>query len=414
MEFDLTSAEGCLRGVQWALRRERWARAERFAGLALAAGSGLPRLKHVFDAAGKPELLLRATWKHRDALFKDVRTVASFARLAGETEFAEEYFAKLGNWTPPSVAERPTFTYPDCLSAYVNLDDRVLIALFRLKYGAWDPTFSGDVLQNAARQVDSLHVAAETAEFYYRRASQTGMEFPAWLREFKTAQTLHHAFSDALVVRRLLRNADSRLRIMIANFGRMANFREYVDLEEARRIFLGADRSRGLLVSTFHGGFLSMSNALYTISMPNPHWLTIASKGPNVIKVPGNERAAAFQAYRALTNGNAVLIAGDGFHFEGGTTVEILGLKAKISEGSAALAYESNCNTAWISASRRGDRFVLDYVPGPHRSQGENYKTFRDRWLSFYVGQIERALSLGPESLVLSARWGTPHGPHWN
>jgi hypothetical protein len=406
-----------LHAVRRALRDARWGVARKCTQRALADGLSARALKPAFAAAGKLELLVRLLWRHRDDVFKDVGTLAFFAGLVAETELAEEYFSKLRQWTPPSVSRQPTFNYPDCLTAFLNLDERVLVALFRLKYGGWDPGFPGDALENAAQHVDSIHIAPETAEFYYTHRRDTDMEFPAWLREVKIAQMLHHVFSDAAVVPQFHRDPDPQVRDMAARFCRMASFQEYVDVEEARRLFESLDLSNGLLVSTFHGGFLRISNFFYTTFVPDPYWLTVkGGRQPNVIAASDNERAAAFQIYKALTQGKAVLLAADGFHFggSGGATVEVLGLKTRISEGSAWLAYESNCNTGWISASRRGNMFVPDYAPGPRRLPGESYGAFRERWVSFYTEQVQRALSLGPENLVLIARWGLPHSQLWS
>lgn len=405
-----------LRRVRVALRKQNWAEAERFAVRALDDGLMPIRIAQIFTKAGKPELLVRAVWSRRDSLFKQLRDVAWFAKLAAAAELGDEYIAKLRRWAVADAVQPVTFGLHDYLRAYESLGDRVLAALFCLKDRAWILDTSGDILEKAAQLADRFEVAPETAQFFYSHRADRDMSLAAWLPQFKTTQVLSHLYSDGVDARRFRHDPDGDYRKTATSFCRMARMTEYLDDEGAKRLFESLDRSRGLLLCTFHGGFLRMSSYFFVKFMPNPFWVTAkGEEQSNIVVVKGNEHGAAFRTFKALVQGKAVLMAPDGPHYgeTSSVEVEIFGLKAKISEGAAVLAYESKCDTGWISAVRRGNMFVPDYLPGPRRLQGETYKVFRDRWVSFYVRCIERAFS-SPENLVPISRWATPGGRWWN
>jgi lauroyl/myristoyl acyltransferase len=190
-------------------------------------------------------------------------------------------------------------------------------------------------------------------------------------------------------------------------------------MAETKRLFERLDRSRGLLVSTFHSGFLSISTYFFVMAMPDPYWVTrVARAGDassNAIVVQDSERAAAFRTLKALTAGKAVLMAPDGRHHGESSAVamEVLGIRTTVSQGAAVLAYESNCDTGWIGAVRRGNVFVPEYIAGPRRLAGEPYPAFRDRWVAFYAERIEHSLTCEPENLVPTSRWSWPHSSLW-
>ncbi|HEY4114984.1 MAG TPA: hypothetical protein VGM17_13100 [Rhizomicrobium sp.] len=415
-QMDWASAEERLRNIRQALRRERWAQAEEFAVGGMTDGLPLLRLKQAFDAAGKPELFIAALWKQGDIIFRDLTTLAWFARTAA-THVGDEYFGKLQQRALERLPAQCRFGPLDYLRAYETVDERVFAALFCIKFGAWACETSSDPFQKAAEYSDRFVVAPETAEFFFRHCRDKSMDFDEWLREFKTSQVLNHLFVDGSSLHRLRRNANPAIRQMVANFSRMGSLESCLDVAEAKRTFEGLDRSRGLLLSTFHSGFLRTSNFFFVNCMPDPFWITAkGEEQSNVVIVQGKERAAAFRTFKALKQGRAVLMAPDGPHYgeASGITIEVLGLKTKVSEGAAVLAYESNCDTGWISAVRRGRMFAPEYVPGPRRAEGEPYKAFRARWVSFYADRIECALSSGPENVVAFSRWALPHSRLWN
>ncbi|HEX4794029.1 MAG TPA: hypothetical protein VH370_09565 [Humisphaera sp.] len=406
-----------LRAVRRALRKEQWAVAEELVGRAFADGLPMRSLGRVFTVAGKPELLVRSLWNHRDIMLNDVGTLAFFGRLAAKTDVADEYFSKLRQWALDRADQRSSFSHPDSLITYRHFDERVLAALFLVKYGSWDLDSPDDAPRKAARYADSFQIAPEIAEFFHGRCCDREIDFMTWLREFKVAQVLHQLFCDGSVMRRFLQDADIGIRERAAQFCRVASLEKHLDVEGARRTYEEVDRSRGLLLSTFHGSFVRISNFFYTTCMPDACWLTAkGQERSNIFIVEGNERAAAFRTFKALSQGRAVLMAPDGPHFadSAGMTIEVLGLKTKVSEGAAVLAYESKCDTGWISAIRQGNMFVPEYVPGPRRLEGESYRNFRDRWVSFYADRLHCALSSRPENLVLISRWASPHSQAWN
>jgi len=418
MHTDSSPAEPSLRAVRRALRNDEWASAEEFAGHALASGVPVRRLQQAFTAAGKLEILVRVAWEQRNTLFNDLGKVRWFAQIAAGMQAADEVFANLEQWALDRSAPQFTFCHRDHLIAHNDLGERALAALFCVKYGAWD-LGANDALQKAAECGDRFCVKPETAEFFYRHRRDSDLEFSDWLREWKRAQMLDQLLSDALVAKRFRGNPNPSIRKMAKNLCRMANLREYADVAEAKHLFEGLDRSRGLLISTFHSGFLMISNFLFVTAMPDAYCVTRAIKGEkstHAIPVRDNEHAGAFRTVKALGQGKAVLMAPDGPHYgnSSGATIEVLGLKTTISQGAAVIAYEANCDTGWISAVRRGRMFVPQYVAGPRRAEGEHYKAFRDRWLSFYAQCIEKALSSEPENLVPNTRWASPHSQIWN
>lgn len=417
--MQLESSPGrSIRAVKRALLNENWTRAGNLACRAIRGGLPARRVGPAFTAAGKPELLVAAMWNRRDRLFSELGTVASFAQMVTGTQLADEYLEKLQAWAddgakPSSIGDR------DYLLTYRELDERALLALFHLKYGAWNIDSPDGALQEAARQAEKFRIAPETAEFFYQRSRGHDRDLSSWLHEFKTTQMLHHLFADGVVVKRFRHDPNTSLGNMAKRFCRFAGLQQHLDTAEAKRVFQDLDRSHGVLLSTFHGGFLKIATFFFVTETPDPHWVTSGRADRqklNIISVRDNERTAAFQTVKALMQGKAVLMAPDGPHYgtSSAATIEVLGLKTTISHGAALMAYEANSETGWISALRQGDMFVPQFVPGPRRRKGEIYSNYRDRWLSFYEERLNCALSSGPENLIPFGRWAAPHAKLWN
>jgi hypothetical protein len=76
-------------------------------------------------------------------------------------------------------------------------------------------------------------------------------------------------------------------------------------------------------------------------------------------------------------------------------------------EGAAFLAHASNCNTAWYTVVREGNRFVPIIEPGPSRNGGETLNEFSERLYRFYAEKIEGMFVGDPCNILLRPRWST-------
>ena len=76
-----------------------------------------------------------------------------------------------------------------------------------------------------------------------------------------------------------------------------------------------------------------------------------------------------------------------------------------VADGAPFIAYETGCETFWLGVERRRDGFAPNFVQGPSRRAGERFAQFRERWFSFYGGQIQRTLTGDPANLTLRPQW---------
>jgi hypothetical protein len=115
--------------------------------------------------------------------------------------------------------------------------------------------------------------------------------------------------------------------------------------------------------------------------------------------------AALFVGVRAIQDGNPILIAADARAGTYKSSIRVLGIDVPMADGAPFIAYETGCDTIWLSVERFEQKFVPTFVPGPARRTGEKFDAFRERWFSFYTDQVNRILTGDPRSLALRAQW---------
>ncbi len=173
----------------------------------------------------------------------------------------------------------------------------------------------------------------------------------------------------------------------------------------------GVDRSKGVLMATFHGGFSRLTISLFQHLFSNG--VTVlggaskpkATDGSRYIRVVGNERGALFQALRAVQDGRPLWIGADAPFGNSKQAIEVLGVTVPVADGAPFIAFETRCPTLWLALVRSGAGFSIVTAMGPVRMAGEKYQAFKDRWFSFYRTCIEDFLTGDPGSLALRPHW---------
>ncbi|MQA67448.1 MAG: hypothetical protein GEU76_16355 [Alphaproteobacteria bacterium] len=296
--------------------------------------------------------------------------------------------------------------FSDRLWRFMPLGRQAAEQLAVLKYGGI-PAFDSDnlldldsaeLLALAEKHVERLLLPQALLDNLYRHSRCQELQRADWERHVKTAYWIDHITDD------------------LQRFFRKGAKRNYtcVDLieVEAKRDALGQiDASKGTVLMSFHGAFLTMTRAFYAAAFEKG---LIVQKNSSVIPgrigVRDNHRAALFAAFRALQERKVLLLTPDGGQGEKSSTLNVLGVPVRVGVGAAFLAYEAKCNTAWYTVARQGDRFVPIIVPGPSRTAGETYDEFQTRLLSFVAERIESILTGDPRSIALGLKWSAALG----
>jgi lauroyl/myristoyl acyltransferase len=179
-------------------------------------------------------------------------------------------------------------------------------------------------------------------------------------------------------------------------------------VEQAKGVLQTMDSTKGLLVVTFHGGFSRMALVLYqhlfedgVIVLGGKSARKDRPANDKYIVVWQNERTALFQALRALQDRKTLWIGGDAPFGNRAVSIDMLGSPLPVPDGPSFLAYETGCNTAWLSYVREGRGMAPVLVAGPVREGKEKYKEYKTRWLKFYAERIDEFLTGDPRNIAL-------------
>lgn len=176
------------------------------------------------------------------------------------------------------------------------------------------------------------------------------------------------------------------------------------------------DRSKGILLVTFHGGFARLTLGLYCqlfekglIVLGGTGIRRSKDKDKSVderyIVAPGNERSALFRAVRTIQDGGMVWLGPDAPFGNHTSSIEMLGVSVPIAEGAPFIAHQTNCNTVWLSFVREGAGLAPVVAIGPRRGEKEKYGEFKARWLEFFRERVEDFLTGDPRNLALRTHW---------
>jgi hypothetical protein len=311
-------------------------------------------------------------------------------------------------WRSSNSSTRVSFSETDYLAFFRRLGEAELLELFLFKYRDWSPPMSGDLVHAASALADRCTVSPVLGDFLFRVRRNRELSFPEWFTEFKTTQIINHLFNDAFVMAQVRNRSDKPGLACLERFLDCLVPARYVNVSKTEELFRSLDVSNGLLLSTFHGGFLTVVRALFDTMMPEHYTMVGERTGRSgQIVTKSGRHGSAFRAVKALREKKAVLVASDITDIAevASTGVNLVGMAWRFPNGAPVIAYEANCATGWYSVRRKGNEFVPYFVEGPRRIPGEGFDRFKERWFAFYAARIESALTGEPESLSLQPVW---------
>lgn len=179
-----------------------------------------------------------------------------------------------------------------------------------------------------------------------------------------------------------------------------------VDQTAMRKVLRGLTSAKGTLFLTFHGAHILMAKKVFASAFAKG--LLLARHGAllGAESEKKDPREVLFILLRTLEEGKNLFFAADGRNGRQTATLNVLGTVTAAGEGAAFLAHASECNTAWYTVVREGDRFVPVVEPGPVKAKGESLKDFSDRFYRFYGERIEAMFTGDPRNIVFRPRWG--------
>ena len=265
------------------------------------------------------------------------------------------------------------------------------------------PRLRDDFFNSAAALSERVDLPKDLLDHLYRNSRYKPMRRGIWERHVRTAFCSEHIAND------LMRGMDERVGQFIGGTCKDPLLTLRAQVDDALRL---VDRSKGLLVVGFHGGFYRIGLAICREFFPDS--MTMRKKAGDTdggrtdeshIGVEGEEWAALFKAVRSLEDGKTLFMAPDGMIGRSVSKISVLGMEIELPSGAAYSAYVSKCNTAWMTLVRDGASVVPNILIGPTREKGEGYLDFSRRWFKFYGERLEETLTGDPRNISLSPLW---------
>jgi hypothetical protein len=354
-------------------------------------------LERIFAQHNQLDKLSELLWLHKETAFRDLFVVGFFMRLSNKVGLYEQFAPRLRSLlenpaNPPHFTEEAHLLYFHDLTADQKAD------FVRAKYMTWPGASSTDFLTAIDEFVSFAQVSRPLAAFLYERRRDTAIPFHDWLRDVRTAEVIKHISLDHIQLK-LISHTD------LDQVPKLPPIWEMMDLDAAKFFFATLDASEGLLLGTFHGGYLGLAQHCFMLLMDDHYMLRGNAVRSNDIRAQGDQQLAGFQAVKALAGRKVVLMAPDGPAIRQSSTIEILGVPVKFANGASTIAFEANCRTGWYTVLRDGDRFVPVYEEGPRRLPGQNLVEFTAAWWQFYARQIQNIFTGNPRNISLCNRW---------
>jgi hypothetical protein len=280
-----------------------------------------------------------------------------------------------------SAASPIRWSYRDRIKTFRRAGADLVKELLALKYvGIPVPTSKNifRIAEDLSARIDLDHALLR---HLYAHRLDSSTSFADWDAQVRTAFVIDHMISDQVV----------------------ENVDELIDADAKTEVLDTVASSKGMLLVTFHGAFLTLARKLFSEEVEGG--ITFASQGSSGdarrIAAKQEPREALFLALRAVQEGKALLMAPDAQLGKRAHSIEIAGIDIPVANGGAFIAYETGCDSAWFTVIRRGNRFlpVLSFAPKPN--SGESFGEFSERWLRFYGQQVEAILLGNPQSSSL-------------
>jgi len=239
------------------------------------------------------------------------------------------------------------------------------------------------LLSRAELQAREIEIPPQLLSFLYERSRGPALPFKEWSKYVRTACAIDLACQNAFKTKTL----DA--------------FTEAADQQQSlQRV------SSSTLVLTFHGAFVSLARLAFVRQVPRGLLMRRADARDG--------RTALFGALRSLQGGRSILLAPDGPYGTRSERLRVLGVKARMADSAAFLAYATNCATAWYTVVRRGEEFAVQLESGPAKQDGEDFAGFSLRLEEFYARQIENIFSGDPKNISLRPNWRRTFLDHLN
>jgi hypothetical protein len=285
------------------------------------------------------------------------------------------------------------FGSSDFLWRFMGLGKELVVELIYLKYRGL-PLKSGgryliiegrDLLMHSQAISDRIDLDQRVLDQLYSNRRNRSMQRLEWEGIVRNTCCLDHFIGDGLV---------EQLDGIIDQKANEVAFKQVMG-------------SKGMLLVTFHGCFLTVARHLYSRAIKGGLILGLGGADSRVIPARGKHRMALFQALRAVEDGNVVLMAPDGtLGIEGSSSfMQVAGVTIPLANGAPFIAYETGCNSSWFTVMRKAECMIPIVEAAPKRAENENYEDFCQRWSSFYGQKIDSVLTGDPENLTLRARW---------
>ncbi len=347
-------------------------------------------IRKAFESAERTHLLLNTLLQLDPHRLRHLAVIANVLALAECSDLREFVPSVVATLERRGCLDRVSIRRSDYLVQYLKYGAVVIDVLKRCKYG--DSASSLQFWQAVEGILPRLIIPDALCRNLYRVSSWDAGGEDAWRRRLSTAFAVDHVARDWKF---LSKNAAQKQSLLEAA----------TDVEELKQFFLKLNCTKGLLLLTFHSGFVLAAQMMcgrYGNNSMGLGLLKTGKEGPGAREDPAG---ALFRAMKHLTGGGTLLIAPDGRQGTNYSIVRVLGGQYRVGHGAPFLAFETGCETGWYTAGLRNNRIVPIFVAGPTRKEGERFAEFRDRLLDFYACQISAHLAGDPGNLALNSYW---------
>jgi len=350
---------------------------------------GFRELKRIFSSHGQETLFLTLLLSASNRTFSQLGTIAHVLKMGRENGRYEEVVAKLADFVAKAPCDAIRWPADIAANQWLQLlGESDATQFFNLKYrGMPEPVDMASLLHGADIVANRIDLPQSFLEYLYLQSRVHNTAKSEWEHSVRVAFGINNITQDFKIAPEVIPN--------------------FVEQMASQKEFAKLDPSRGLLLLTYHGGFIRLTRSLFIYEFPDGFVLSraTASKESNEAASSNSYRHSLFRAFRTLQSGRTVLIAPDGPHGTSSTTATVCSKPVQIGNGAAFLAYETKCSTAWFTMVRGRDCFVPVVELGPSRETGESYINFETRLNEFYGSKITEVLCGPPMNIAVGKRW---------
>ncbi|MBU0689906.1 MAG: hypothetical protein KJ850_03035 [Gammaproteobacteria bacterium] len=346
----------------------------------------LKELRRIFTQHAQQPLLLDLLLSVKDQAFTQLATIGdmlSMGRSYGRDDELVSGLADFLNRMPDDAIRWPANI---SIVRWVGLLDEASAEQYiSLKYrGIPAPVDLNSLLCSADLAALRIDLPKFFLEFLFRQYVGPALHRLEWERRVRIAIATNHLIQDFPMPQAVLEG--------------------YVNHEVSSKTFAKMDLAKGVLLLTYHGGFVRLTRALFENQCRDGFTLARLSAEEEGNEEKAGYRDALFKAFRTLQAGKSVLMAPDGPHGSRGCMTTVCSKPIEIGAGAAFLAYETGCSTVWYTMMRDGGGFAPVVVPGPRRETGESYDHFEARLSAFYGDRVTDALCGDPQNIAVGNR----------